>query len=167
MKRIVTVLLVLVAFGVKSQTISEKLGGVVSNFEITSASQPINVTNQIILKRNITKHQEEDDDIEYAYYEKYFFQFISENKLVDTKRSAIKKEALLRSNLDFHLYDYFVRLLDEKGGVIHEFTSKRNGGFTRDYYSDKVGYYTYSIDLREFPLILLDKVKRIDIQIID
>ena len=163
----IIVLLVLVAFGVKSQTISEKLGGVVTNFEITSASQPINVTNQIILKRNITKYQEEDDDNEYAVYEKYYFQLISESELIETKRKMIKKEVLLKSNIDFQLYAYFVILFDEKGGVIHEFTSKRNGGFTRDYYSDKVGYYTYSIDLRGFPLILLDKVKRIDIQIID
>ncbi|PKQ62226.1 hypothetical protein BZG02_12975 [Labilibaculum filiforme] len=162
-----TILLLFVVIGAKSQTISEKLGAVVSNFEITSATQPIELTNQIILKQNVTKHYDKDDDNEYAYYERYFLQFISKSKLIETKRSAIRKEVLLRSNLDFHLYDYFVTLFDEKGGVIHEFTCERKGGFTRDFYSDTVGYYAYSVELKGFPLILLDEVKRIDIQIID
>lgn len=167
MKRIYTVLLIFVVLGVKSQTISEKLGAVSTNFEITSASGHLNVTNQIILKRNITKHREEDDDNEYAVYERYYFQFISDNKLVTSDRSNIKKEALVKSNLDFYSNGYFVSLFDEKGYVIYEFTREQSGAFVRDYNLGKGGFFTYEFYLSGFPLLLLDKVKRIDIQIID
>jgi hypothetical protein len=167
MKRIITVLLVLVAFGVKSQAISEKLGAVATNFEITSASQPLIVTDQIILKRNIIKHSKNDDDSEYPVYERYYFQFISNNKLVTNDRSNIKKEALVKSNHDFYSNGYFVSLFDEKGYVIYEFSRERSGAFTRDYNLGKGGFFTYEFHLSGFPLLLLDKVKRIDIQIID
>lgn len=166
MKRIITVLLVLVAFGVKSQTISEKLGAVSTNFKITSASEPINVTNQIIFKRNVTKYNEDDDDNEYAVYERYYFQFISENQLVKSDRSNIKKEALVKSNHNFYPDGYFVSFLDENNFVIYEFTRETGVRFNRDYNTGKGGFFTYEFYLSGFPLLLLDKVKRIDIQII-
>ncbi len=166
MKRIITVLLVLVAFGVKSQTISEKLGAVSTNFKITSASEPINVTNQIIFKRNVTKYNEDDDDNEYVVYERYYFQFISENQLVKSDRSNIKKEALVKSNHNFYPDGYFVSFLDENNFVIYEFTRETGVRFNRDYNTGKGGFFTYEFYLSGFPLLLLDKVKRIDIQII-
>ncbi len=167
MKSIITVLLVLVAFGVKSQTISEKLGAVATNFEITSASEPLKITNQIILKRNITKHREDDDDNEFAVYERYYFQFISENKLVTSDRSNIKKEALVKSNHSYYKDDYFISFFDENDFVIYEFTRDVENRFNLDYNLGKGGFFTYNFYLSGFPLLLLDKITRIDVQIID
>ncbi|MFA9371806.1 MAG: hypothetical protein ACERIH_08860 [Labilibaculum antarcticum] len=167
MKSIIIVLLVLVAFGVKSQTITEKLGAASTNFKITSASEPINVTNQIILKRNITKHQEDKDDNEYAVHERYYIQFICKNKLVKTNRSKVKEEALYKRNQDFYFDGYFIRFFDENDFLVFEFTREAGIRFNRDYNLGKGGYFTYEFYLSGFPLVLLDKVKRIDIQIID
>ncbi|WP_461638758.1 hypothetical protein [Labilibaculum euxinus] len=167
MKKISTLLLFFIVFGAKSQTISEKLGAVSTNFKITSASQPLNVTNQIILKRYITKHNKKDDDSEYGIYERYYFQFVSVNKLVASDRSDIKKEALVKSNHSFYKYDYFISFFDENDFLIYEFTRDAENRFNRDYNLGKGGYFTYEFYLSGFPLVLLDKVKRIDVQIIN
>ncbi|MBL4561719.1 MAG: hypothetical protein JKX79_12135 [Labilibaculum sp.] len=165
MKIIYTVLLVFVVLGAKFQTIAEKLGAVPTNFEITSRMLDLNVTDQIVLKRNITHHDRIDDA--YAVYERYYFQFICEKKPLTTNRNKLKEEALDKRNHDFYSGGYFVSLFDEKAYVIYEFSREQSGVFARDYNSGKGGYFTYSIDLRGFPLILLDKVKRIDIQTIN
>ncbi|MDQ1771794.1 hypothetical protein GQR60_15250 [Labilibaculum sp. A4] len=167
MKKISTLLLFFIVFGAKSQTISEKLGAVSTNFKITSASQPLNVTNQIILKQNRTESKKDHEDYEYAVYERYYFQFISDSKLVASDRSDIKKEALVKSNHDYNKDGYFIRLYDENDFLIYEFSRETGVRFNRDYNTGKGGYFTYEFYLSGFPLVLLDKVKRIDVQIID
>jgi len=166
MKKMIIVLLFFVVFEAKSQTISEKLGAVSTNFEITSAHQALHVTNQIILKRNITKHTKKDDDSEYGVYERYYFQFISDSKLVTSDRSDIKKEALVKSNHHYYKDDYFISFFDENDFMIYEFTRDSENKFNLDYNLGKGGYFTYDFYLSGFPLLLLDKVKCIDIQII-
>ena len=113
MKKISTLLLFFIVFGAKSQTISEKLGAVSTNFKITSASQPLNVTNQIILKQNRTESKKDHEDYEYAVYERYYFQFVSVNELVKSNRSKVKEEALYKRNHDFYFDGYFIRFFDE------------------------------------------------------
>ena len=150
MKSIITVLLVFVVFGVKSQTISEKLGAVSTNFKITSASEPLDVTNQIIFKRNVTKHQKDKEVNEYAVYERYYFQFISDNKLVTSKRSILKEKALVKSNHDFYKNGYFIGLYDEKDFLIYEFSREVGVTFNRDYNLGKGGYFTYEFNSQSY-----------------
>ena len=167
MKKISTLLLFFIVFGAKSQTISEKLGAVSTNFKITSASQPLNVTNQIILKQNRTESKKDHEDYEYAVYERYYFQFVSVNELVKSNRSKVKEEALYKRNHDFYFDGYFIRFFDENDILVFEFTREAGITFNRDYNLGKGGYFTYEFYLSGFPLVLLDKVKRIDVQIIN
>lgn len=165
MKRIIIILLLFVGGGAKSQSITEKMGAVSTNFKITSASLELNVTDQILIKRNTSSYNQSHQ--EYANHERYYFQFICKDSLTTVSRAAIKANAIDKQVLTFYPEGYFVKLLDENNYVIYEFTRERGGTFNRIYNLGKGGYSVHSFYMSGFPLILLDKVKQIDVQIIN
>jgi hypothetical protein len=165
MKNIILIAFLLVSFLAKSQSITEKLGAVKTDFKISSAAQKMDVLDQLIVKRNITTFTKAIDN--YKIQEKYFFQFICKNELVRKQRGEIKREVLNKQVLDFRSNRYYVRFFDENDKSIYEFIKEQKGIFNEYYNLGSVGYYVYSFSLDDLPFILFDQVKNMDVQIID
>lgn len=165
MKKIIFIAFLLISFLGKSQSITEKFGAIKTDFKISSASQKVDVLNQLIVKRNVTTFNEAIDN--YKIQEKYYFQFLCKNKLVRKPRAEIKREVLNKQVLDFRSNRCYVRLFDENDKPIYEFIREPKGIFNEYYNMGNGGYYVYSFSLDGLPFILFDQVKNVDVQIID
>lgn len=165
MKKIVFVLMLFVGLGAKSQSLTEKMGAGSTEFKITSAWLELNVTNQILIMQNTTSYNSSRKDRDIR--ERYYLQFICTDKLATTSRAKIKKDAIDKRLLSFYPNGYFVKLVDDNNNVVYEFTIERGGSFDGSYNLGKNGYYMHSFYLDGFPLILLDRVKQVDVQIIN
>lgn len=163
MKKNITVLCIislnlLLSNFLQAQSLSEKLGGVKTDYIITSHGVELEITNQLIVKRAERFYDwggHNDGAYGYGYgYESFHLEFTVKSGEIDLPESGslFKSEKLLV--LDFY---------DEDGNLLG--TRKRS---LQDVYfisnnttHDKLMHY--SINLIWIPLPILDEAKRIDI----
>lgn len=133
------------------QTLLEKLGGVKTDFILTSDTVVLEVFDQVIIQRGNVVHGSINDG-GYGYgNQNYFLEFITREKIQKIKTNGPKN--------DF----YRMELIDKNGNILgriypflHHVKVISN--------KETPLLYTHAINLSEVPLILLDKTTRINIE---
>jgi hypothetical protein len=137
-----------------AQSLIEKLGGIRTDFEIRSISTDVPVLSQAIVKRGMHRsryHNGLDEAYGYAYgVQTYYLEFSTNSKLHE--RYVSKKGRW--TYYEVKLYDNSGKLIMEKKIDNHMVAISSNGDDLR----------TYSLNLKEIPLILLDQTKKITIE---
>ena len=162
MKKLTTIICIsvnlLLSSFLHAQTLSEKLGGVRTDYVITSHGVELEITNQVISKRAERFYDwggHNDGAYGYGYgYESFHLEFTVKNGEIDTPQSGnlLKSERFIV--LDF--YDENGNLLGSRTRSVRDVRLVSNNSP-----SNKLNHY--SIDLIAIPLPLLEAARRIDI----
>ena len=136
---------------VSSQSLSEKVGGVKTKFLITSGSELLNKEEQLLIQR-AESYYDYDCDSGYGYgYQTFYLEFLCTERL-KTKRSIGKRR-------DF----YSLELFDANGEQLALIELGLNDlKLTNS--PNRPDRLTYSISLKNVPIILLDETTEINIQ---
>ena len=148
----------LISFNSNSQSLTEKLGGVKTDFVFISDSIEMDIIDQIILKRgvkdsNTSYGSYSDGAYGYGYgygFETFHLEFITTSKIKEIKFYERKKWT-----------HYKIDLMAENDSLLYSF---------KKYPSDVVkvlngdSLQTYSINLYKVPMIFLDRTKKIRIE---
>ncbi|MDO5522481.1 MAG: hypothetical protein Q4G48_00365 [Bacteroidia bacterium] len=142
----------------QAQSLAEKLGGVKTDYIITSHGVELDITNQIISKRAERFHDwggHNEGAYGYGYgYESFHLEFTVRNGEMDMPQPG----GLLKSE-KFIVLDFY----DDEGSLLGSRTrSVRDVRLISNNTSGNQLMH-YSIDLIAIPLPLLDAAKRIDI----
>lgn len=140
----------------QGQSLSEKLGGVKTNFVITTSDNTIlNDASQLLIKRPVSRFNTEcigEGGGGYGYaYESFHLEFQTDNTIKLERRKARRKGKILK----LRFYDDNGSLLADIEQSLGIISSVNNG--------ETPLLYTYSIDLKNIPLAFLDKTVKIDI----
>ena len=148
---------------VNSQTLSEKLGGVKTNFTIVSDTIEMDVISQIIIQRGVASHKYDyscDENSSYGYgygyaNQNYFLEFYAKQALRTRKIDR-------RSTISGHKKRYFqIVITDANGNLLYQ-----NGYFgsrvTYNFNNDNI--YVYSVNLNNIPLVILDQATTIRLE---
>lgn len=164
MRQTLFVFLLLIAFGAKAQTLFEKIGGIPTKFEVKSGSVDFGVQEQFLHKKTSSDYN--GNAKAYSTTELLTFQIISKDKIVTRRWSELKPIMVKRSLLEYYYRGYYVRLMDKNDAVLYEFSTRGYSHFGDEFNKGAAGFYTYSIPLEGFPLILLNRVKKFDVFLI-
>jgi hypothetical protein len=134
-----------------SQQITEKLGGVSTNFKILSDSAELNIIDQGIFQRGY-KNTEKYSNVDYGYSYGYGMQTY--------RLEFITKGVIAKPTKDQKKCRYAIIFLDVSGRSVLETTIGLNEitAFSTD---DNLS--VYSVNLYEIPLIILEKTRTINI----
>lgn len=153
------VVFILFSFAGNTQTLSEQLGAVQTDFIITSDSVDLTVTSQQIVKRaeNETYINSSHDTGEgYGYgYETFHFEFVaSENLQVKPFYGRLGQDR--RNRIELKFYNSSNELLTSitlDYRTLNQYSNNDSGTSST----------FYSIDIKDVPLVLLDETSTIDI----
>ena len=153
---IMKIIFVLILFTITpksfSQSLTERLGGIKTNFTIFIESVEMNIVDQVIIKRGLSdSHSSTNYEYGYAYgygLQTFRLEFIA--KVTPLEREKLKN----RKKLDY----YEMRFLDEGGKVLMSTKLYLSGIIQSSNGEDLI---TYSINLQNWPLIILDRTKTI------
>lgn len=144
----------------QAQSLSEKLGGVATQFSFSTKDSSMNVEQQLIIKRSVTETLIEIDEDYYSFayglgYEAYHLEFVSEKSIRYIMNTIVAKKRK-------HEFYYLVEFYDSEKKLIAE---KKLGldRIKKTLFNEKKNQYTYSMNLKDIPIILLDQTKSIDI----
>lgn len=143
------------------QSISERAGGVTTNFIITSDSILLNDTQQILIKRGKYEYSTytsslSDSGYGYGYgYQSFHIEFTS-NKEISTVIQSKRRKSRRRVHFSLRFTDNSGRVYENVEINESEINSLIG---TKD--SDKA--YYYSINLASVPLLVLNEVSEINI----
>jgi len=155
----IKIILALVLFTptiLNSQTVSEKIGGISTNFIIKSDSIVLNNDRQILIRRGV-KSYDKDLVMEIAYgygFQTYHLEFISNNEIQHNK----KQRTRIKNQQPYKIY------LTNKDGLKFYNVELSNSDVNQ-----VVGFrgnqkiYAYSINLNNIPIILFDEIDEIEI----
>ena len=154
MRYIIVVLLIsvnTVAFG---QSLTEQLGGIRTDFTIYFQSKKIDVVDQLVIRRGLSKYNYEEEPImEYAYGYGYGLQ-------------TLRLEVMYRTNLvtDDRKRRYYYRIVffDKDGSILGSLDIARS-----DLIIVKGDVNVYSINLQDIPMVLLDHTTSMDIEVVE
>jgi len=143
-----------------AQNLVERLGGTNTDIQITNDGNDISVIAQAITQRGRASF---DDGFESAYgygYQVFALEFTTKTKIKDklvpvTLTSADEKYKR-ESKMTFYAADGSVLIEEKKTELKKLFWKTRVGGMPDN------EFYYYTLNLENYPLILLDKVARID-----
>lgn len=156
-------LLMIISVNTHTQTLIDKIGGVRTDFTITTDSLDMQVQSQAIVKRGVSDFEADWSGywdgaygIGYGYgLQTYHLEFSTDLKLIE-------KFKYREGSKEIHYY-YLVTLTDKNDNTLlvielnlNSIKSVSNGEYLT----------TYSLDLNEIPMILLDKTEKIDIVLI-
>lgn len=141
-----------------AQSLTEKLGGVPTNFVITSDTNTLEVISQMIIKRG-EYYAEYRDDYEgssaYGYgYQSFHLEFMS--------RQPIYHKSVYDGNIRWRdmKSELYVSFYDEADNLL--LNAKMPPSFLK-IVDENTGLFSYSLNLVDYPIVLLDKTKRINI----
>jgi len=143
-----------------AQTLSEKLGGVKTDFTIISGEDTLEVDKQIIIKRgdfNTNHDYYGDDDGAYGYgygYQSFHLEFTSKDKVAKVKLYKPKNNG--QSYCTFHCYDKDGNQILEMFVPPTRLKEIKNAKTTTS--------YIYSFNLIGIPIVILDKTTTIYIE---
>lgn len=137
-----------------AQSLIEKLGGVRTEFVIRSISTDVPVLSQAIVKRGMHRSNYStglEQAYGYAYgLQTYYLEFSTNSKIHE--RYVNKKGR--RTYYEIKLFDNLGKLILVKNIGNHMVKVSSNGDDLR----------TYSVNLKEIPMVLLDQTKKIEIE---
>ena len=145
-----------------AQSLVEKVGGVETDFKIYNDTEEMPVIAQVIIKRGyLKKHSivktgfENSYGYAYAYgLETFRLEFITTMPLKVPEKIKFKKVK--------RKY-YYIKLTDSDSNIIAIVKTDYDHVSS---VTNNNGLYTYSVNLKNVPIILLDKSKRIDLDVI-
>lgn len=148
--------IVLVAFipDLYSQSLIEDLGGVKTNFIITTDSVEMTILEQAIIKRGVRNYKArifDDGGYGYGYgLQTFHLELITKAEFVEKYR---------REKRSYQKY-YTIKLFDKKDTLL---LNKEIELSELKKFSNGDDLFIYSLDLRRIPIILLDKTTTINI----
>lgn len=151
---ILIIMLIAISPNLHAQSLIERLGGVKTDFQFTTDSLEMPIIDQVIIKRGVSDYNYNDvGDSGYGYgygLQTLHLEFITKSAIIERQRSD-KRE---RNSL------YEIKLMDKKGALLlirklklRELLKVSNGD----------DLFTYSINLKKIPMVLLNKTKTINI----
>jgi hypothetical protein len=158
--KLTIILFTFLSVSLNGQSISQKLGGIITNFTIKSESILLNNEKQILIKRGVSSYgidYEPAQNFSYGYaygygYQSYHIEFVSENRIQE-KKGKNKK-----------IYPYYeCSLIDASGNKIQKAFIPE--GDIKLWLGKKENndFYTYSINLINIPIVSLDDISEINI----
>ena len=136
-----------------AQSISESLGGIKTNFELSSVNTALEVTDQIIvLTAERLSYINAVGEAGWGYgYQSFHFEFITQKEIKEIQGD--------RNNR----FKYRLTLIDHENVIL--FTTNLPNNSVKKYHNPDIAdsKFFYSIDLIDIPVLLLDKTKRIDL----
>lgn len=149
--------LILCSLSLSSQSISEQLGGIRADFLITSDTLTLSTGQQILIQRAEAKYNQYINasgsyGAGYGYgYQSFHLEFI-----------AKKSISIIRANGKKRTY-YLLQFFDKNEELISSFElSNAMINFTPNKGS-KAWSYIYSIDLKDVPIVVLDRTQQLEI----
>lgn len=144
--------------GVNSQSLVKNFGGVKTNFKINLNSEDISVIDQVIVQRG-TREYNSYSFSEGAYGYGYGLQSLYLEFITDTKieMKDVPDRKVWRTR-------YEIKLVDEQNSTLLILKVKFN---KLRILSNGDDLFTYSLNLREFPLVLLDRTRKLSIKRVD
>lgn len=154
---VLIVILTAISPGLRAQSLIEGLGGVKTNFRFTMDSGEMPIIEQAILKRGVSDYNYNDTgDSGYGYgygLQTFHLEFITKSAMNEKYRS---KNRMKRKFYEIKLLDETNTLLLIIKMKLREVVKVSNGD----------DLFTYSINLKKIPMVLLDRAKIININII-
>ncbi|MEL6835583.1 MAG: hypothetical protein AAFP77_21455 [Bacteroidota bacterium] len=147
-------------FPLTAQSLIQQLGGTPTQFTIMLDDQPLEMVNQYIIKRAVSRHKSGsklDGGYGYGYgYESYHLEFSLElvRLDIDSRRNRSTSAS------------YRLAFLDENGNVLG-FSTRTVKALLRFSNSDSERLNCYNIDLKGIPLTILENCKTIKLTIRD
>ncbi|UZR95698.1 hypothetical protein [Chondrinema litorale] len=173
MKCTLIILSLFFAYNVAGQTISEKLGGVKTDFEFYSNGELYPIVSQHIFPEEKTHTVSSEynrtlmlGDPSQVYTTNSFILSFASN--FDIHKDSLYEQDRKQSYYELKLYDDYdkligvYRLVDVEEHPRTKFFPGRKYDFTSGE-KFEFPYYIYSIQIDEIPMILLDMTKKIDI----
>ena len=155
----VLILLSLFSTNIFSQSLTEKLGGITTNFVFYSDSTELKVIDQAIIKRGVSNFKVKQN-AQYSYGHGYGYG-LQTFHLEFTATSDIKQINEYKDKPTKAVYQIY--MYDESDNLLVNFAVQ--------YYTSKVAKQTseiksYSINLGQIPIIILNRTTKIDIALI-
>jgi hypothetical protein len=143
--------------------VNERLGNVKTNYILTSGNQEIECLSQMLIKNTVTDFI---SDTKFTLKSTIDFQFITSSELLKIKRSEARKK--LKPERVFILLkeSLYIEFYDVDGKLLKKFTSFEAGFENNSYNKKELDYVVYSFKIKNFPDILYDRIKRIEIKIV-
>jgi len=154
MRYIIVTLLLLVSTVVAGQSLTEQLGGIRTDFTIYFQSEKVDVVDQLIIHRGLSKYNYEEEPImEYGYGYGYGLQ---------TLRLEVMTRASLATDVRKRRYYYRIVLFDKDGSQLSSLNISQS-----DLTVIEGDINAYSINLQHIPMILLDHASSVDIEVVE
>lgn len=148
-KSLVLMLLIFSSTTLHSQTLTEKIGGIKTNFEIVSDTSKLTIIDQTIFKRGLSDFKA-DYNGGYGYgLQTYRLEFITNDKFNTIGRYENSK------------FIYKLKLIGADNSILLQTNLNRNRIIK---FSNGEDLSTISVNLQSLPLIVLDKTERIKIE---
>ena len=140
----------LISFESNAQSLTEKLGGVKTDFIFISDSAEMNIVDQAILKRGFSNYGSYSDGA-YGYgFQTFYLEFMTTSKIKE--RYSKNRKLITHYKIDF---------LTKNDSLLSSFTLYSSGVIK---ISSRENLQTYSINLYKIPIILLERTKKIRIE---
>ncbi len=151
--------ILLTSSNLSAQSLLDKIGGIPTQFVITTNSIPIEVENQVLFQKDMTNHKYvynlrgNIDEVFHGNKKSVFYlEFIASDKISNGMDKPNKKK-----NIAVRVYDQDNNELNLTSSIDYRPLYK----IATMNVSDN---YVYTIDFEDAPLLLLSKVNRIDIE---
>ncbi|MEM1135798.1 MAG: hypothetical protein AAGI07_08150 [Bacteroidota bacterium] len=141
----------------KAQTITEKLGGVKTNFTLFSDGNPLQVSHQLVIRKGVGEFSYNTDS-SYGYgFEALFLEFISAK---DIKHITKYRKQQRRAY-------YQLTISSERNNINthYELPISSVSSHANELVSEN--FFFYSFRLKNIPIILLDLTEKIEITYIE
>lgn len=141
----------LISFESNAQSLTEKLGGVKTDFVFISDSLEMDIVDQAILKRGVRKYDSYSDGA-YGYgFQTFHLEFITTSKIKEIYFNERRKWA-----------HYKIDLIAENDSFLYSINKYSSDDVRM--VSGEDSLHAYSIDLYQIPIIILDKTEKIRIE---
>lgn len=143
----------LITCNISAQTIVQKLGGAITNFQITNNDRDLRVVSQAILRKSISSFNKQTNlDSQILVLE-----FISRRKIEERENIvySLSNEGK-KAKIIFYTANDTVLFEKEFSDKINLFESEKVGG------TENKRFYFYTVNLEEYPIMLFDRTARID-----
>ncbi len=148
---------------ISAQSLTEKLGGTITNFQMTNNGNELEIVSQLIIPRGRSSYRYGSDS-SYGYANQVFiFEFISKTEIkekeevvvmyTNTRSTANERR---KAKVTFYAEDGSVLFEKRYLNLMKEFEKKELGG------TEENKLYFYTINLEEYSIALLEKTVRID-----
>lgn len=163
MRKILLLLLICKCLLVNGQGFIDKFINTYTVFTITTGSKKMKIDRQIVLEQAYQNFDKKYDH--FVTTKEYNLQFISKQKVKEVSLADVKSQKTYTGVFNLGGKGYFVKFLDSRKNLLYELYQPFKD-FDLNYNKGESGFYFYSIALRNFPIIMLDRVREIDIVIV-